>query len=755
MSHLSRLKHELVVKAIGYRNPLQLASISFIRWNLANSKEPGSVNSGVCELCHTVLFSLKHRFLQCIQKQTPSINYGSIDEILSRKDCPFCQFIGRSLSLLPLDQRNGLTSVALIQGCWIRVNCKDRSEVCVSYNGVTLFSTRILIDRLVHIGSKCRALPHGPGWRVFQKGYHPPLRGGRYAVDDDCSVIERSFLRLILHRCNDIVEMIDIDLFLIDVLERRLVRLPSSVRYVTLSYVWGNARVLCTTRQNRVELFEYASLTRNRPAVVVEDAMEVVRALGERYLWVDSLCIIQDEDDFKGYYIDKMDFIYSGSLFTIVAASGKDAMSPLPGIRPGTRGPQVSQKFRGLRLLKDPASIEHTLAASVYDSRGWTFQERVLSRHCLVFTDEQVLVQKLCSEAAYTISELPDERRRLERTEYVSEPLKGLQSKKAYIRSSYCESHRGLVDDDPVEPGCTNFGGILTYRNIISSYTKKNLTYDSDVLRAIAGIMSYLESKMPHGRIIFGVPTVDLSLALSWIHARPASRRLSCESPIGRERLALPSWSWAGWTGRKEWTTPLRDLDARSLRHEWTYKGRVRNVEVGDGTTWYPLESEGCRDQSWTAQGNILRFSAAIIKAAEFKYRPYVKPASKKASRGWKFDCLAAEVMRVEFGEERPCGIVYGLDHSQMESASNYAFVVLGEWKEKVHWAYSNLGKYPVDYDFSGHDKRKGAQFHTYMIVEWSDTTEVLAERVGLTHIHSEILPWWRERDATRSIQLA
>jgi len=73
-------------------------------------------------------------------------------------------------------------------------------------------------------------------------------------------------------------------------------------RYVALSYVWGNVKTLKTSKLNFRELQEPGSLSlRSDVPRVIKDAMKFTRLLGETYLWVDALCIIQDGDGLQGY----------------------------------------------------------------------------------------------------------------------------------------------------------------------------------------------------------------------------------------------------------------------------------------------------------------------------------------------------------------------------------------------------------------------------------------------------------------------
>jgi hypothetical protein len=69
----------------------------------------------------------------------------------------------------------------------------------------------------------------------------------------------------------------------------------------------------------------------------IRDAIDLVRALKERYLWVDALCLVQNDQADMQKGIDIMDIIYERAVMTIVAASGDSANSGLPGVHRGSR----------------------------------------------------------------------------------------------------------------------------------------------------------------------------------------------------------------------------------------------------------------------------------------------------------------------------------------------------------------------------------------------------------------------------------
>jgi hypothetical protein len=81
---------------------------------------------------------------------------------------------------------------------------------------------------------------------------------------------------------------------------------------------------------------------------MVQDATLFVQSIGEKYLWVDSLCIAQDDIANKHDQIKNMNMVYSKAFATIVALSGRDASATLPGVRPATRS---SQKIEAVGKL--------------------------------------------------------------------------------------------------------------------------------------------------------------------------------------------------------------------------------------------------------------------------------------------------------------------------------------------------------------------------------------------------------------------
>ena len=134
----------------------------------------------------------------------------------------------------------------------------------------------------------------------------------------------------------------------------------------------------------------------------IRDSIILCRLLNRRYLWIDSLCITQNDANTLRGQLEQMDLIYQCAEFTIVAAAGLGANAGLPGIATTTpRAPQqLVETVHGLRLTVPLPSLAEAAKHSFWKTRAWTYQEQMLSSKCLVFTSRQVYYE--CASEIYT-----------------------------------------------------------------------------------------------------------------------------------------------------------------------------------------------------------------------------------------------------------------------------------------------------------------------------------------------------------------
>lgn len=153
-------------------------------------------------------------------------------------------------------------------------------------------------------------------------------------------------------------------------------------KYLTLSYLWGPTQKDCDLSRN------LEPPPGNLPDTI-EDAIAVTQRLGFRYLWIDRYCIDQESAE-AHTQLQQMDLVYQNSELTLIAAAGNDPSYGLPGVRRRHRSLQPRARIGKHFLVSTLEDPRLCIKRSTWMSRGWTYQEGLLSRRRLIFTDQQV-----------------------------------------------------------------------------------------------------------------------------------------------------------------------------------------------------------------------------------------------------------------------------------------------------------------------------------------------------------------------------
>lgn len=337
--------------------------------------------------------------------------------------------------------------------------------------------------------------------------------------------------------------------------------------YAALSYVWGAGP------EDGIDW----------PKTVL-DAVEVTRKLGLQYLWVDRLCINQSDPAEKDYLISRMTTIYEEADFTIVAAAGSGASHGLPGVRSTPRIPQPKYYLDSgsllLSILRDP---RRDILESQYWTRGWTYQEGVLSNRRIVFTESQVYWECRCmavhESLDVTLFHMPANEEEEENSDSVMADfmLTGIFKGDAYS-GGYNSDHDNLVivrDEAyrpdygfPIHREASLRAQLRGLNEHIREFSKRKLSHDTDTLPALPGIVGlYKQTEaiclfhgipMWIGNIAGDVNGAQITFALSfssWYHRTGPDHYMYVSSPCRRKRH-LPSWTWAGWDGIVTWRAP-------------------------------------------------------------------------------------------------------------------------------------------------------------------------------------------------------
>lgn len=328
-------------------------------------------------------------------------------------------------------------------------------------------------------------------------------------------------------------------LLVIDVEQACLVNKPAGARYIALSYVWPRPKEglplrgdpLKLVKANRESLMRPGSLLRDAPETrlpnVMREAMQVVRALGESYLWIDALCIVQDDPDTKAGLIGKMDLVYGNAYLTVVVATLQSPEQDyhIPGVG-SVRHAQAAGTVDGHGMLAAIPGYNIVLSHTYWATRGWTFQEGILSRRCLYLTDRQAYFRCV---------------RDVRCEDVVTETAEG--------DSAAVRRHPPMAEKIDVNFECllsprfvesiSKTDSFSEYCGIARSYSRRQLTVPSDVLIAFAGVLKKLLPQFGvRDGFVAGLPVSSFDRALMWYSIAPVTRR-----------YPWPTWSWAGWVG--------------------------------------------------------------------------------------------------------------------------------------------------------------------------------------------------------------
>lgn len=155
----------------------------------------------------------------------------------------------------------------------------------------------------------------------------------------------------------------------IDVTNRCIVQ-KEQCDFVALSYVWGADTSMITYKSNIEERRRHGSLSTSRMPQTLEDAIQVCQHLQERYLWIDRLCIIQDDAEDKARQIRSMDIIYSAARFVIMNTHGDGATYGIPGVSRWRHVMQSSVPLPGITVTNQVRETGND-SLDTWTTRGW------------------------------------------------------------------------------------------------------------------------------------------------------------------------------------------------------------------------------------------------------------------------------------------------------------------------------------------------------------------------------------------------
>ncbi len=349
-----------------------------------------------------------------------------------------------------------------------------------------------------------------------------------------------------------------------------LSQVTENLEYLTLSHCWGGAKIL-TLNAGTIEPFQNDIPLIDLPKTF-RDALLITHKLGFSYIWIDSLCIMQDSAADWATESAKMGGVYAGSMCTIAATGSSDGRGGCFKDR-DLRGLTDCVLVRGeggsgLRLCMCKVletSFENQVDASPLNTRAWVFQERLLSPRIVHFASKMIFWE--CQECVISeqhphspiMHKSEREEERLHNRKYTNHPRiedQGLMRTRMFSprkqrdtesnANDRMDDFRGAFDSltqtSIQAPGDSRNHLLTSYwYELVTRYSLGRLTKAEDRLVAISGIAELIQARTGMTYIL-GLWQEHLIYNLLWYTDAPAYQR-----PSGSYRA--PSWSWASLDG--------------------------------------------------------------------------------------------------------------------------------------------------------------------------------------------------------------
>lgn len=404
----------------------------------------------------------------------------------------------------------------------------------------------------------------------------------------------------------------------------RLITATKSIRptrYTTLSHCWGShipLRLLLSNIATLQKEIPFSQLTKS-----FQDAITISRRLGVHYIWIDSLCIIQDSAQDWHEQSATMARVYSNSYCNIAAAHAED----------GTfgcftnRNPAFVKPFR-LDLKWGPNPGLHYVVHNMYwresvleaplNMRAWVFQERTLAPRNLFFGATEVFFE--CREGAASEqfpARLPPQVR-----------VVGSVGIQPHIDGSRIRKSLGLEADQSLD-------AFSVWGRLVERYSLGRLTYATDKLIALSALASEMQEHI-QSKYLAGMWHQHLAYQLLWevrgVQWLVRRRRVN-------EYIA-PSWSWASVVGNVEIACEVRFADNREII-----------IEVLDAQ----VELVSAANPFGQVKSGFLRVRGSLARVSVFVHRSisssdyFRLPGSNRAFNNVIWDDGEEEIVDQEF----------------------------------------------------------------------------------------------------------
>lgn len=393
------------------------------------------------------------------------------------------------------------------------------------------------LDIFTEKGTRPYGLPH-----IGVRRLHGPTRGEVWA----------EFTKESLERCRkthgkscqlaDVVELptrvLDVGTDEASLVKLYIPRPGEKSAFVALSHRWGGDLAIKTTKDTLEAKMRGIELSALPPTF--RDAVVFTRGLNIRYLWIDAMCIIQDDQADWVAECPKMGLVYHGATVTIAANMSDSTRTGFLEADPSAFAkrcqrsqPELAQVIESdgtvtkvySRVRGDHGPVDSPLRYfgktrylyvredNFLVSRAWALQELLLSRRMVHFLPGKMIWA--CRSATWCECMELDTEDELREYELQAHPNRS-------------ELERAILEDSTRLP---------MWADLISSYMRKKLTHDTDFFAGLSGLITYLQT-LGAGRYLAGIWERELLFHICWHFGDSRCQKRT-------EKYRAPSWSWA------------------------------------------------------------------------------------------------------------------------------------------------------------------------------------------------------------------
>jgi Heterokaryon incompatibility protein (HET) len=363
------------------------------------------------------------------------------------------------------------------------------------------------------------------------------------------------------------------------------IQVPNSA-YVTLSHRWPKVMPVKLLSSNTAQFqsgIEISELPK-----IFQDAISITYHLGFHYLWIDSLCIQQDED-FLDWEMEsqRMDKVYSNAFLNLSATMASTGSEMLLQCR--QQDPTAPSK---VKLLKAESENYYITNARVWkdeidhaplNHRAWVFQERFLANRILHFGSSQ-LAWECCEQQALELfpeglhqytAHFSNSKPRINETLVVSaQALKQIQPREPPPMPEEGDVPR-MENKEEANKDKLVFKFIDEYHQLVQTYTTCHLTWNKDKLIAFSGIPKKIsEITGIFDDYVAGMWHLLLPFNLNW-KSEEDSDDEDCRTTVkDPSSFSAPSWSWASSTRPVVFPSQSQDTGQIFIA-DWSFSEQV------------------------------------------------------------------------------------------------------------------------------------------------------------------------------------